>query len=70
MASFDIFVAMLAVALFMGIIFSIVIEFTLRSAKGMKKNKHMKRLKEINLYYILGILFAFIESVFLLIFNP
>ena len=70
MASFNIFVAMLAIALFMGIIFSIVIEISLRPTKELKKNKHMKRLKDINLYYIIGVLFAFVESVILLILNP
>ena len=70
MASFNIFVAMLAIALFMGIIFSIAIEISLRSSKILKKDKHMKRLKDINLYYMIGVLFAFVESVILLLLNP
>ena len=70
MASFDIFVAMLGIALFMGIIFSVVIEISLGSVKGLKKSKHMKRLKDINLYYMVGVLFAFVESVILLLLNP
>ena len=70
MASFNVFVAMLAIALFMGIIFSIAIEISLRSSKGLKKDKHMKRLKDINLYYMIGVLFAFVESVILLLLNP
>lgn len=70
MASFDLFVGMLAVALFMGILFNIIIEYLIRSAKGLKKNRDVKKLRDINLYYILGVLFAFVESIILLIFNP
>ena len=70
MASFALFVGMLGIALALGVVFNFIIEYVIKTAKGLQKHKDVKRLREINLYYIIGILFAFVESLILLMLNP